>query len=67
MAVHARDGTAYDYRRKLLTFSVTARERGVGLYFPRHTWSFSGPFVPEGAAEDPSQKEGYDGRTREKG
>jgi lipopolysaccharide transport system ATP-binding protein len=41
VAVHARDGTPYDYRRRLLTFSVTAAERGVGLYFPRHSWSFS--------------------------
>jgi ABC-type polysaccharide/polyol phosphate transport system ATPase subunit len=42
VAVHARDGTPYDYRRKLLAFTVTAAERGVGVYFPRHSWSFSG-------------------------
>ncbi len=41
VAIHARDGTPYDYRRRLLTFSVTAAERGAGLYFPRHNWSFS--------------------------
>lgn len=41
VAVHAHDGTPYDYRRKLLSFSVTAPTGGVGLYFPRHTWSFS--------------------------
>lgn len=41
VAVHAHDGTPYDYRRKILTFSVTATERGIGLYVPRHTWSFT--------------------------
>ncbi len=41
VAVHARDGTPYDYRRQLLAFSVTSRERGVGVYFPQHEWSFS--------------------------
>jgi ABC-type polysaccharide/polyol phosphate transport system ATPase subunit len=39
VAVHARDGAPYDYRRKLTAFSVTAEERGVGVYFPRHRWS----------------------------
>jgi lipopolysaccharide transport system ATP-binding protein len=42
VAVHARDGTPYDYRRRLLSFSVTAHERGVGLYFPEHRWEFEG-------------------------
>ncbi len=41
VAVHARDGTPYDYRRRLLAFSVTAAERGVGVYFPEHRWRFS--------------------------
>lgn len=41
VAVHARDGTPYDYRRKLLAFSVTSAVRGAGIYFPRHSWSFS--------------------------
>ncbi|HLF56073.1 MAG TPA: ABC transporter ATP-binding protein [Thermoanaerobaculia bacterium] len=44
VAVHARDGAPYDYRRKLLGFSVTSEERGVGVYFPRHRWEF-GPGV----------------------
>ena len=38
VAVHGEDGTPYDYRRKLVELSVTAAERGVGVYFPRHTW-----------------------------
>lgn len=41
VAVHTQDGKPFDYRRKLLTFSVTAPERGVGLYFPSHSWSYS--------------------------
>jgi ABC-type polysaccharide/polyol phosphate transport system ATPase subunit len=42
VAVHARDGAPYDYRRKLLSFSVTSPERGVGVYFPEHRWDFEG-------------------------
>ena len=41
LAVHARDGAPYDYRRRVFAFSVTASDRGVGLYFPRHEWRFS--------------------------
>ena len=41
-AVHARDGTPYDYRRKIFAFTVTARERGVGVYFPEHRWEAEG-------------------------
>ncbi len=53
VAVHARDGTPYDYRRRLLTFSVTAAERGIGIYFPRHTWSFSDGFKAQAVGEEP--------------
>jgi hypothetical protein len=42
VAVHARDGYAYDYQRRILSFTMTASEQGVGVYFPRHRWSFSG-------------------------
>lgn len=42
VAVHAEDGAPYDYRRKLLSFSVTAEERGVGIYFPEHHWRIDG-------------------------
>ena len=42
VAVHARDGAPYDYRRKLVSLTVTARERGVGVYFPEHRWEFDG-------------------------
>jgi lipopolysaccharide transport system ATP-binding protein len=42
VAVHARDGTPYDYRRKALAFTVTAPRAAVGVYLPTHTWSFDG-------------------------
>lgn len=42
VAVHAEDGTPYDYRRKMFAFSVIARDRGVGVYFPEHRWEVTG-------------------------
>jgi ABC-type polysaccharide/polyol phosphate transport system ATPase subunit len=42
VAVHARDGEPYDYRRKLVAFTVTSPERGAGVYLPEHGWSFTG-------------------------
>ena len=42
VAVHARDGEPYDYRRKLLAFTVTSTGGGAGVYFPEHRWSFAG-------------------------
>jgi ABC-type polysaccharide/polyol phosphate transport system ATPase subunit len=42
VAVHARDGTPYDYRRSLASFSVTAANNAVGVYLPDHRWSFAG-------------------------
>lgn len=42
VAVHTQDGTPYDYRRKLVSFSVTSSERGEGLYFPENHWRFHG-------------------------
>ena len=41
LAVHARDGTPYDYRRSFGSFSVTSANRAVGTYYPEHEWSFS--------------------------
>jgi lipopolysaccharide transport system ATP-binding protein len=42
VAVHARDGAPYDYRRRALEFTVIARTGGVGVYFPEHGWDFAG-------------------------
>ncbi len=41
VAVHARDGTPYDYRRHLASFSVTAATQSAGVYAPEHRWTFS--------------------------
>ena len=41
VAVHKRDGYPYDYHRLLYTFRVKSRARDVGIYRPRHHWSFS--------------------------
>lgn len=41
VAAHAHDGTPYDYRRRWAALSVTAVERGVGVYFPENRWTFS--------------------------
>lgn len=42
VALHARDGAPYDYRKGMLRFSVIAEARGVGVYFPRHHWQIEG-------------------------
>jgi len=40
-AVHKRDGYPYDYHRLLYTFRVKSRTHDVGIYRPRHKWTFS--------------------------
>ncbi|MEA2600400.1 MAG: lipopolysaccharide transport system ATP-binding protein [Acidobacteriota bacterium] len=42
VAVHSKDGAPYDYQRRALAFTVTARTGGVGTYLPEHDWSFAG-------------------------
>ncbi|MDX1630236.1 MAG: ABC transporter ATP-binding protein [Thermoanaerobaculia bacterium] len=44
LAVHARDGAPYDYRRGVFTFTVSASRSSTGVYEPRHRWEF-GPGV----------------------
>jgi len=39
--VHKRDGFPYDYHRLLYTFRVKSRVQDVGIYRPRHHWTFS--------------------------
>jgi len=41
VAVHKRDGYPYDYHRLLYTFRVKSRSKEVGIYRPRHDWTFS--------------------------
>jgi ABC-type polysaccharide/polyol phosphate transport system ATPase subunit len=41
VAVHTCDGYPYDYHRLLYTFRVSSRTPDVGIYRPRHHWTFS--------------------------
>jgi hypothetical protein len=41
LAVHKRDGYPYDYHRLLYTFRMKSRTHDVGIYRPRHRWTFS--------------------------
>ena len=41
VAVHKKDGFPYDYHRLLYTFRVKSRTGDVGIYRPRHQWTFS--------------------------
>ena len=42
VAVHARNGAPYDYRRRLLALTVTEPRPGVGTYSPEHRWESEG-------------------------
>lgn len=57
VAVHSRSGAPYDYRRRALTFTVTAATGGVGVYFPEHRWDFAGGV----RWQDPAAAAGQDG------
>ncbi|HEU5249618.1 MAG TPA: ABC transporter ATP-binding protein [Thermoanaerobaculia bacterium] len=41
-AVHARDGSPYDYRRDLFRFEVAADRAVAGVWNPARTWKFAG-------------------------
>jgi ABC-type polysaccharide/polyol phosphate transport system ATPase subunit len=41
-AVHARDGSPYDYRRDVLRFEVTAERPSAGVWSPDRKWTFAG-------------------------
>ncbi len=41
-AVHARDGSPYDYRRDILRFEVTAQRAAAGVWNPPREWRFEG-------------------------
>jgi ABC-type polysaccharide/polyol phosphate transport system ATPase subunit len=41
VAIHKADGYPYDYHRLLHTFRVKSRTKDVGIYRPRHAWTFS--------------------------
>jgi ABC-type polysaccharide/polyol phosphate transport system ATPase subunit len=42
VAVHRRDGRAYDYHRSLYSFRMKSRTKDVGVYRPPHHWIVSG-------------------------
>ena len=41
VAVHTREGRPYDYHRLLHTFRVKSETKDVGIYRPRHSWTFT--------------------------
>jgi lipopolysaccharide transport system ATP-binding protein len=41
VALHKLDGYPYDYHRLLYSFRVKSRTKDVGVYRPRHTWTFA--------------------------
>ena len=41
-AVHTRNGRAFDYRRGVIRFVVGSRVHDIGVYRPKHTWTFEG-------------------------
>ena len=51
VAVHKRDGAPYDYHRLLHTFRVKSAVKDVGLYRPRHRWTFAGGVKIHGRAD----------------
>ena len=42
VAVHTRNGRAFDYRRNAIRFVVGSRVHDVGVYRPKHEWKFDG-------------------------
>jgi ABC-type multidrug transport system ATPase subunit len=42
VAVHTRNGRAFDYRRNVLRIVVGSRVHDVGVYRPQHEWRFEG-------------------------
>lgn len=41
VAVHTREGRPYDYHRLLHTFRVKSETKDIGVYRPRHSWTFT--------------------------
>jgi ABC-type polysaccharide/polyol phosphate transport system ATPase subunit len=42
VAVHRENGAPYDYHRRLYAFRISSRVKDIGIYRPRHRWSFAG-------------------------
>ena len=77
VAVHTRNGRAFDYRRNVLRVVVGARLHDVGVYRPKHEWRFDGPIsfktidtlrhnVPSSIAEAIREAEGESSTKRKR-
>jgi hypothetical protein len=70
-AIHTKVGAPFDYRRKVVSFSVIAAEgeRGVGIYFPEHRWRFSGDLLMAHERDEANISDGsdHDGGTQSAG
>jgi len=53
VAAHRKDGTPYDYHRGLYAFRVKSRVKDVGVWRPRHHWTFSGGIRLDAPPERP--------------
>ncbi|HYO78314.1 MAG TPA: Wzt carbohydrate-binding domain-containing protein, partial [Thermoanaerobaculia bacterium] len=42
VAVHTRNGRAFDYRRNVIRIVVGSRVHDIGIYRPQHEWRFDG-------------------------
>ena len=42
VAAHRENGAPYDYHRRLYTVRVISRVKDIGVFRPRHRWSFDG-------------------------
>ena len=42
VAVHTRNGRAFDYRRNVMRTVVGSRVHDIGVYRPQHEWRFDG-------------------------
>ncbi|HEX8408277.1 MAG TPA: ABC transporter ATP-binding protein [Thermoanaerobaculia bacterium] len=42
VAVHTRNGRAFDYRRNVMRIVVGSRVHDIGVYRPKHEWRFDG-------------------------
>ena len=42
VAAHRENGAPYDYHRRLYTMRVVSRIKDIGVFRPRHRWSFDG-------------------------
>ena len=64
VAVHKRDGYPYDYHRLLYTFRVKSRTQDVGIYRPRHRWTFSPARAVQAGATEGTQRDDASSRRR---